>query len=221
MSDGANRDVELQTRDEILDTSRQVQVSVPFRTYLPDGYRERGQRFPLLLYLHGSGECGDDLNLLERAGLPAFLRSGLKSPFVVACPQCRETWQPDDLTLLLDHLLDRYHLDPTRLYLCGVSLGAMGVWLLSNRIAHRIAAAVPICGPAVRIDPENYRGLPVRCIHGALDSVVGIGESVKMVRALRSAGCDVTFDIHPDADHDVWKHCFRRDLWDWLLSHHR
>ena len=76
--------------------------------------------------------------------------------------------------------------------------------LLANVASHKLAAIVPLCGPAVRIDPENFKDLPTWVIHGAMDSEVAIGESVKMVRALRNAGCDVRFTVHADLDHDTW-----------------
>ncbi|XOV86472.1 MAG: dienelactone hydrolase family protein [Pseudomonadota bacterium] len=221
MSQNVGYPSSMESRDNLFKSTRLMPVMVPYRTYLPDGYSEDSKPFPLLIYLHGSGECGTDLNLLEKAGLPRFLKEGLDLPFVVICPQCRLSWEPDDLTVLLDHVVEGFNVDQTRLYLCGVSLGAMGTWMFSNRVANRLAAIVPVCGPAVRIDPAGYAGLAVRVIHGAMDSTVPIGESVKMVRALRNAGIDVTFDVHADVDHDVWNHCFDTALTEWLLAHRR
>jgi predicted peptidase len=194
------------------------ELRVRYRTYEPS---TRIEPSPLLIYLHGSGETGDDLDRLERAGLPRMLREGLELPFVVVCPQCRERWDPLELEILLNTLIESGRFDPQRIYLCGVSLGAMGTWAFANRVASRLAAIVPICGPAVRIDAEVFRSLPVRCIHGALDTVVPIGESVTMVRALRKAGCPITFDVYPDTDHNVWDLCLGPDLWRWLLAQRR
>ncbi len=211
----------MKAEDRTVDATLHDDVALSYRTYFPAGYSDGSDPLPLLVYLHGSGETGTDLDRLEKAGLPRYLANGLEAPFVVVCPQCEETWDPSELEVLLRHVVKEFNVDRSRLYLCGVSLGAQGTWLFSNVVADRFAAIVAICGPAVRIEPERYRELPVCCIHGAMDSVVPIGESVKMVRALRSAGCEVRFDVHADVDHDVWKHCFNDDLWSWLLTHFR
>jgi len=208
----------MRARDDAVAAIRDLRVRVPYRTYEPANCTEPS---PLIIYLHGSGETGDDLDRLEKAGLPRQLRDGLELPFVVVCPQCRETWDPEALEVLLDALIESGRFDPRRVYVCGVSLGALGTWAFANRVASRLAAIVPICGPAERIDVKRFRELPVRCVHGAMDSVVPIGESVKMVRALRNAGCNVTFDVYADVDHDVWNHCLVDELWQWLLSHVR
>lgn len=205
------------TRDDVVESSRPV--AVRYRTYLPRG--PQTAPLPLLIYLHGSGETGTDLDRLERAGLPRLLRAGLSVPFRVVCPQCTEQWNAEELALLLEQLLARDDVDRSRVYVCGVSLGGLGTWSFANLVAPRLAAIVPICAPAVRIDAQRFVDLPVYCVHGVMDSVVPVTESVRMVRALRKAGCNVTFRVHADVDHDVWDHCLNDELWNWLLARHR
>jgi predicted peptidase len=206
----------MESTDNVYEATRQVSLALRYRTYLPAGNVENAGRQPLLIYLHGSGECGTDLDLLEKAGLPRHICEGLELSFPVVCPQCVETWDPIELAMLVDRLRERDDVDPSRVYVCGVSLGALGTWQLANEAADRLAAIIAICGPSVRIDVQRFKRLPVMCIHGAMDSVVPIGESVKMVRALRKAGTEVVFRVFADVDHDVYRHCFTDELWDWL-----
>ena len=197
--------------------------SVSYRTYFPKDYSEESAPFPLLYFMHGAGERGTDIDLLERASLPRFIKEeGLELPFVTVCPQCVEMWDVRLLDPMLDEVIDRYNVDPARVYLTGNSMGGLGTWMLANAAADRVAAIAPVCPPFTRVDPENFTGLPVWCFHGAMDSVVPIDDSDKMIRLLRNAGCDVKFTEYPDLDHDTWTPAYHDPaLVRWLLSHRK
>ena len=197
--------------------------SVSCRTYFPKDYSEESAPFPLLYFMHGAGERGTDLDRLERASLPRFIKEeGLELPFVTVCPQCVEMWDVRLLDPLLDEVIDRYNVDPSRVYLTGNSMGGLGTWMLANVARDRVAAIAPVCPPFTRVDPENFRGLPVWCFHGALDSVVPIDDSDRMIRLLRNADCDVKFTEYPDLDHDTWTPTYHDpELWRWLLSYRK
>ncbi|MDE0053663.1 MAG: dienelactone hydrolase family protein [Gammaproteobacteria bacterium] len=196
--------------------------SISYRTYFPDAYSEAGTPFPMLLFMHGAGETGADLDLLERATLPRFIKEGLQLPFVTVCPQCVEMWDVRILDPLLDEVVQRFNVDPGRVYVTGSSMGGLGTWMLANVAADRIAAIAPVCPSFTRIDPENFAELPVWVFHGAMDSVVPIEESDRMIWQLRNAGCDVKFTDYPDLDHDVWTPAYHDpELWRWLLSHRK
>lgn len=176
----------------------------------------------MLLFMHGAGETGADLDLLERATLPRFIKEGLQLPFVTVCPQCVEMWDVRILDPLLDEVVQRFNVDPGRVYVTGSSMGGLGTWMLANVAADRIAAIAPVCPSFTRIDPENFAELPVWVFHGAMDSVVPIEESDRMIWQLRNAGCDVKFTDYPDLDHDVWTPAYHDpELWRWLLSHRK
>lgn len=212
----------MQSHDQSFSTTVQVEVSIAYRTYFPKDYSEEGDAYPLLYFMHGSGERGTDLDRLETATLPQFIKKGLELPFVTVCPQCEEMWNTRSLDLLLDEVIEKYNIDPSRVYLSGNSMGGLGTWMLANVAADRVAAIAPICPPSTRINPENFKGLPIWCFHGAMDSEVPIGESVKMIRQLRKAGCDVKFTVYADADHDTWTPAYHDpELMSWLLSHHK
>ena len=176
----------------------------------------------MLMFLHGAGEVGSDLDLLERATLPRFIKEGLDLPFVIVCPQCVEMWDVRILDPLLDEAVDRFNVDPARVYLTGSSMGGLGTWMLANVASDRLAAIAPVCPLFTRVDPRNFRRLPVWIFHGAMDSVSPIEESDRMIELLRGAGCDVKFTEYPDLDHDVWTSAYHDpELWRWLLSHRR
>ena len=212
----------MKSTDQNLSMTLETRISMGYRTYLPENYSENGDPMPLLCFMHGSGERGNNLDYLERYTLPSFLKEGLELPFVVVCPQCEHMWNAQALDRVLDKAIEQYHVDLSRVYLTGNSLGGLGTWMLANVASHKLAAIVPICGPAVRINPENFKDLPTWVIHGAMDSEVAIGESVKMVRVLRNAGCDVRFTVHADLDHDTWTPTYHDpEFVTWLLSHQR
>ncbi len=212
----------MESQDQSFSTVLQVNISLDYRTYFPNGYSEGGPGHPFLMFLHGSGERGSDLNLLTTATLPKYIEDGLDLPFVTVCPQCQEMWNARALAVLLDEVLEKYNVDRSRVYLSGNSMGGLGTWMLANIAADRFTAIAPICPPSVSIDPGNFKDLPIWCFHGAMDSIVPISESVKMIRRLRSAGCDVKFTVYPDADHDSYTPAYHDpELVSWLLSHQK
>ena len=212
----------MQSQDQSFSTVVQVEVSIAYRTYFPDDYSEDGPGHPLLFFLHGSGERGADLNLLTTATLPKYIEEGLDLPFVTVCPQCQEMWDARSLALLLDEVIEKYNVDRTRVYLSGNSMGGLGTWMLANVAADRFAAIAPICPPSAPVNPANFKGLPIWCFHGAMDPIVPIGESVKMIRRLREAGCEVKFTVYPDEGHDSYTPAYHDpELVTWLLSHRR
>lgn len=178
--------------------------------------------FPLLFFMHGAGETGIDLDLLERATLPRFITEGLELPFVTVCPQCREMWDVRLLAPLLDEVIERLNVDPDRVYLTGSSMGGIGTLMLANVAWDRVAAIAPVCPSFTLVDPQRFRQLPVWIFHGAMDSVTPIEETDRMIFQLRDAGCDVKFTEYPDLDHDVWTPAYHNpELWQWMLSHRK
>ena len=208
----------------LLETSVQVDVSLPYRTYFPDGYSTGGKPHPLLMFLHGAGERGSDFSALVRTALPKHIEDGdLDLPFVTVCPQCPEERWWDELALkaLLDKVVTDYNIDTTRVYLTGLSMGGRGTWQLANIVADRLAAIAPICAPFFFVNAKLFKRLPIWVFHGVMDSIVPVADSVRMVRLLRQAGCNVEFTTYANADHDSWTETYTNPrLYDWLLSHH-
>ncbi|MEM0962413.1 MAG: prolyl oligopeptidase family serine peptidase [Bacteroidota bacterium] len=189
---------------------------------LPDGYDEQDRQWPLLLFLHGAGERGEDLSLVGIHGPLKERREGRDLPFVIVAPQVPlgERWTVARVAVALDAALAAYRIDERRVYVTGLSMGGYGTWEAIQHMPDRFAAAIPICGGGLSLGIERARDVPVWAFHGAMDRVVPIGASVEMVRWLREAGGDVRFTVYPDAGHDSWSETYANpEVYEWLLSH--
>ena len=213
-----------------LDKTVQQQIKLDYLLYLPQGY-DPDDKWPLILFLHGAGERGDDLNKVQTQGLPKNLYYGRDIPFVVVSPQCPEdhTWDMhhSDLVALLEYVLETYPIDPDRVYLTGLSMGGYGTFHFAYRYPGYFAAIAPICGGMpwlVDVDrsAETLKDMPTWVFHGSVDSIVPISESQRMVDALKKADNSVKFTVYPDLDHDSWTVTYDNpELYDWFLNHER
>ena len=120
-----------------------------------------------MLFLHGAGERGNDLNLVKKHGPPRLVEEGKSFPFVIVSPQCPENhwWEPVALTGLLDEIVEKYKIDKDRIYVTGLSMGGFGTWSLAAYSPKRFAAIVPICGGGEAVAakvfaPRACLGLP-------------------------------------------------------------
>ena len=196
---------------------------VRYLLYLPKGYaQDSTQRWPLLLFLHGSGERGDDLEKVKKHGPPKLIAQGREYPFIVVSPQASQSWESQDLYDLLQDCKRRYRVDPDRVYLTGLSMGGYGTWDLALKHPEEFAAIVPICGGGDTADAWKLRNIPVWCFHGAKDSTVPIIRDQLMVRAVEKYNPTVKFTVYPDAGHDSWTVTYNNDsLYTWLLDQRR
>jgi predicted peptidase len=205
----------------------QLHVSLPVRMsyliYLPPDYPQH-EAWPLLLFLHGAGERGDDLELVKLHGPPKLIAEGKEFPFVVISPQCPadESWQAVNLTALLDDVVSKYRIDERRMYVTGLSMGGFGTWSLACHTPHRFAALAPICGGGETFRTDKLVDIPTWVFHGAKDDVVALQRSQEMVDALKQQGGNVRFTIYPDAEHDSWTATYDNpDLYRWLAEQRR
>lgn len=195
-------------------------------TLLPDGYGKEQGSWPAILFLHGAGERGNDLDLIKKYGPPRIAEESRNFPLIVIAPQCprNKVWANDQLTALLDEAIDQYEIDRDRIYLTGISMGGAGVWKLASAHPDRFAAIAPICGYSY--DPSQVLSLtktPVWVFHGAKDDVVPVVESERIVNMLRQNGGTVKFTVYPDAGHaEAWEIAYSDwNLYDWFLQHTR
>lgn len=200
-------------------------VACRYLLYLPRAYGSEPQRcWPLLLFLHGSGERGDDLSRVKTHGPPKLLDGAGDLPFVVVSPQCREgeRWEPDALAALLDEVEGRLRIDADRVCVTGLSMGGRGTWDLAMTYPWRFAAIAPICGGALPDRACRLRNVPVRTFHGARDAVVSLSESETVVEAVRKCGGSAELVVYPEATHDSWTATYADPaLWDRLLAQKR
>ncbi|MBN2131920.1 MAG: prolyl oligopeptidase family serine peptidase [Sedimentisphaerales bacterium] len=199
-------------------------VACDYLLSLPKGYGEKEQKWPLMLFLHGAGERGSDLNLVKKHGPPKLIEQGKEFPFIVVSPQCPTgVWWPerlDTLMALLDEIESKYEVDPSRVYLTGLSMGGFGTWALACGKPERFAAIVPICGGGQWFLADRLRKVPVWAFHGARDSVVPLDLSKSMVEAVKRTGGDAKLTVYPEANHDSWTATYDDPkVYEWLLSH--
>ena len=219
-------------------TTRPAQKAEPFKTritlevdmnhlvYLPPGYaKDPDKKWPLMIFLHGAGERGDDLEQVKSHGPPKVVETRSDFPFVLISPQCaaRRFWEPAAFNALLDHALATYNVDPDRVYLTGISMGGYGTWATAMAYPDRFAAIVPICGGGDPTGAARLKDMPIWVFHGERDDVVPIERSEEMVNAVKKAGNALsTFTRYPDAGHDSWTASYDNpELYEWLLSHQR
>jgi len=190
----------------------------------PAAEKDKAKRWPTILFLHGAGERGDDLELVKKHGPPKIVQTRKDFPFIVISPQCpRGTWwSMPALNDLLDEVAARYPIDPDRIYLTGLSMGGFGSWALATEYPKRFAAVVPICGGGDRRDVERLKDVPIWVFHGGKDGVVPVERTEEMVEALREVHGRVRFTVYPDAGHDSWTKTYDdEELYEWLLRQRR
>jgi predicted peptidase len=203
---------------------RMTKISMNYLLYLPKDYAEK-ESWPLLLFLHGAGERGENLDRVKVHGPPKLLAAGKELPFIVVSPQCptrSRGWQPHELSALLDEIVEKYKVDKDRICVTGLSMGGFGTWALAAYAPDRFAALAPICGGG---DPNIARRLshvPIWVFHGAKDPTVPIKRSEEMVEALKKASGNVKFTVYPEAGHDSWTQAYNDpELFEWLLQQKR
>lgn len=204
-------------------------VTMGYLLSLPDGYgTDRSKKWPLVLFLHGSGERGDDLEKNRVHGPFKEIAKGRKIPAIVIAPQCPmgDSWSSERmlnaLTGLLNDAEKRYRVDRNREYLTGLSMGGYGTWALAEKYPRRFAALAPICGNGDVSKVAVLRNVPIWTTHGDSDPSVPVQGTRDLVAALRAAGSNVRYDEIPGGQHDVWTAVYANDeFWNWLLAQKR
>jgi pimeloyl-ACP methyl ester carboxylesterase len=199
-------------------------TSLRYLIYVPDNYaKDSISKWPVLLFLHGSGERGNDLLKVNENGPPKLIKEGRKLPFIVISPQLGYTqfWEPDLLVDLIKKVSNEYRVDDERIYMTGLSMGGFGTWYTAMKYPQMFAAIAPVCGGG---NPKNLwkiRHLPVWIFHGAKDHTVSLSRSVEMATGLLLYK-NAIFTIYPDADHNSWTETYNNEaLYKWFLEHKR
>lgn len=179
-------------------------------------------RWPLLIFMHGSGERGADIAKVKVHGPPKIADRQADFPFILISPllPAEEDWDIAKLDAILDHALETLPVDPARVYLTGLSRGGHATWRWGAAEPDRFAALAPVAG---RGDPQTACALedvPVWAFHGDRDDVVPPEGSFAMARAIRACGGRVSrLTIYPDLGHNAWDPAYDDPaLYLWLLS---
>jgi predicted peptidase len=204
-------------------------VELDYLLHVPATYDQGGkdQRWPLILFLHGAGERGDDVEIVAKHGPPKLVAAGKDLPAIVVSPQCpANQWWTDHLealTALLDQTARRYRVDPDRVYVTGLSMGGYGTWALVARYSERFAAALPICGGGNRSGLARAMDLPIWAFHGEADPMVPLDETTRLVDAMRNRSAKhVKLTTYPGVLHDSWTQTYDDPaVWEWLFAQRR
>ncbi|MCW3090255.1 MAG: Alpha/beta hydrolase family protein [Ferruginibacter sp.] len=204
-------------------TAKKFVQETQYLLSLPEGYTaDTTKKWPLMIFLHGSGERGDNLEKVKAHGPPKLIEAGKKFPFIVVSPQAKLSggWEAENLYHLISSIKETYQVDKDRVYLTGLSMGGYGTWALAMKYPQEFAAIIPICGGGDTTDAWKLRHIPIWCFHGALDDVVPPSRDQMMVDAAERYNPSVKFTIYPDANHNSWERTYNNDsVYDWLLQH--
>lgn len=197
-----------------VDSGSSIRESLPYRLLSPVNLIPDTQ-YPLVVFLHGAGEKGDD-NQLQLLGLPeqmAESRWQKRFPCYLLAPQCSPDFHwsnhEEDLVALIRQLRGQQAVDPQRIYLTGLSMGGFGCWSLAAREPDLFAAVVPICGGGEPSTAERLVGVPIWAVHGDADDAVPVQYSRDMIAAIRRAGGTPAYSELKGVGHDSWTQTYR------------
>ena len=221
---GCGEDNVMQNGQRPMSMNRQVNLQMDYLLYLPEDYGKVDKQWPLMVFLHGAGERGGNLDLVKMYGPAKLAEEGKDLGFIIVSPQCPEGkwWSNyiEKVMALVDEACDNYDVDQSRIYLTGLSMGGYGTWAVASTYPDRFAAIAPVCGGGHPFIADNLKGTPVWAFHGAKDDVVSLSESQNMVNAVNAAGGAAKLTIYPEANHDSWTKTYDNpELYKWLLEH--
>lgn len=186
--------------------------------YTPSGYEKNDAVYPLLVFLHGSGEKGNsttDASVLKKVlanGPPKLINAkkwAPKYPMIVVSPQCHDSgWNPAKIHKLIAMIVQNYRINTGRIYLTGLSMGGYGTYSYVEAYADTgyVAAVVPVCGGGNTSKAKSYKNVPLWAFHGDADLTVLVSQSINMVNAINalSPAVKAKLTIYPGVAHDSW-----------------
>lgn len=203
----------------------EIVYKVDYLLHLPKTYGEdKEKKWPVIVFLHGSGERGSNLELVKVHGPPKLVEKDPDFPFIVVSPQCPADtrWNAMLLGAMLDSVTAKHAVDQDRIYLTGLSMGGFGTWDWAAAEPRRFAALVPICGFGDPRIAGRLKNVPVWVFHGAKDTAVPLSGSEEIVKALEKAGGKPKLTVYPEAGHDSWTETYNNpELYKWLLEQKR
>lgn len=203
---------------------------LPYIFTAPTDWDPTKESLPLIVFLHGAGERGDDPELLYNFyGIPKFFGEdpdyhGLR--VLTLSPQCPEGFVWNNLTLavreLIDVIVEENNVDRSAITITGCSMGSFGTWEMLCAYPTLFAAAAPICGGGLSWRARAIKDIPLRVFHGGADSVVPLVYSELMVNAVNAAGGNASLTVFPGVDHNSWIQAYRdTDVIEWLAAARR
>lgn len=207
-----------------LTPGKQVAVQNDAYNYLlfvPDKYEQQDQKWPVIVFLHGAGERGDDLEVVKKHGPPKIVEKKPDFGFVVISPQVplNERWEAKKVAAIIDDVAKSVRIDPQRIYMTGLSMGGAGTWSFAAEYPDRLAAMAPICGSAELSIVEKIKHIPNWVVIGGKDRPELVQRNDELIEALKKAGGKPKYTLYPDAGHDSWTQTYNNpEFYQWLLE---
>lgn len=207
-------------------TADKVKARYNYLLYLPDNY-DSLKNWPLMIYLHGGSQKGNDLNKLKAYGPPQLIDQGKKFDFIVASPQCPDGryWSTENwFDSLYAELLAGYRVDTNRVYLTGISMGGYGTYITAMDHPGKFAALLALCGGCNDSDTSricNLRNVPIWASHGTADDIVSINETKRIVNRLEQCNGKIKFTPLENEGHGIQFIYEQQDIYDWMLAQRR
>ncbi len=205
--------------------SAKPKAKYAYQLYLPKDYSDSAKVYPLVIYLHGGSQRGNNLAKLDIYGLPYLVKQGQDFDFVMVAPQCPEGkyWSSENwFDSLYSDVTNRYRIDRNRVYLTGISMGGYGTWQTAVAYPNTFAAILPLCGGC---DDSTQicriRHIPVWTFHGTADAAVPVRETVNLVKRLQACDGMIKFTRMEGEGHGIQYLYEDRKLYDWLLKQHK
>lgn len=202
-------------------TALEQKDSLNYLLYTP---KDTVNAMPLVVFLHGGGEGGTEIELVKKHGLPKLISEGRDFPFFVFAPQNRYKnglWNDRLIHAKTMKLADSLNVDKSRIYLVGMSRGGDGVWRMAVNNPNTYAALISICAASIPyIYLKNDEFLPVWFFHGEKDMIVPVEQTIEAYTRMRQLNENVELTLYPEVNHDCWTITFNNDeIYEWMLSH--
>lgn len=178
---------------------------------------------PLIIFLHGAGERGSNVQMVKTHGPLKYNNTNKLDAYILA-PQCPEKsmWNSEMLYELINDVVSKNNIDKDQIHLTGLSMGGWGTWNLAFDHPEMFASVVPICGFVDRIpmiDACNLKEVPIKIFHGLLDDVVNVFYSVEIYKKLKKCDAKVSLTIFDDANHNSWSRVYdNAEIYQWMFS---
>lgn len=192
-------------------------------SYVLDYPQNTKEKVPLIVFLHGSGERGTDLELVK-AHSPFTYKNLIKEPVAILAPQCpaNQWWDTEAVYHLIKEIHKKYNIDESKIYLTGLSMGGWGSWKLANEHPEMFAALAPVCAPSdrwMKATVQQYKDLPIKIFHGGNDDIVSPMTSIEMYQEIRKINKNVELTIFPNDNHNSWDSTYSDpEFYEWMLS---
>ncbi|WP_373707886.1 prolyl oligopeptidase family serine peptidase [Kaistella sp.] len=192
-------------------------------SYILDYPENAKGKVPLMVFLHGSGERGDNLEMVK-AHSPFTYKNLFPEPVAILAPQCPKDvwWDTEAVYYLIKEIQQKYQIDDSRIMLTGLSMGGWGTLKLAMEHPELFSAVVAVCAPVdrlMKVRVSQYKDLPMKLFHGGNDDIVSPMNSIEIYQEIKKVNKNVELTIFPDDNHNSWDSTYSNPkLYEWMLA---